>query len=74
MAVSSLRHPLALLVSLCALLTVGCETTPLETGDTAVITQTSSAGCIACHGCQESLEAEVDPDTGEPEEEESGDG
>ena len=73
-----LHHPIRgiwrLSPLLLAALCVACETeTPVdETGDSTV--ETASAGCIRCHGCQETLEIEVDPDTGEAEGEESGDG
>ncbi len=55
-----------------ALLGGACDQHPGETADSEI--EVASAGCISCHGSEEILEAEVDPDTGESESEGSGEG
>jgi hypothetical protein len=74
MAPPALHTSSTLSLSLCALLTLGCEPPPGDTEDSQDPAQTSSASCICCHGCEETLKIEVEPDTGEAEGEESGDG
>ena len=58
-----------------ALLALGCTTDPGETaepGDSSAADAASN--CIACHGSEEVLETEVEPDTGDSETEGSGEG